>query len=149
MFIQSFKFNRKIAVCILAVLALILIALILLAGSGDAPKPAGEKLPDCEARVEFLMSLGWEADPASEVAQEITLPETFSEVLNSYNQLQLQQGYDLTPYCGQNCILYTYTLTSYPNCNTEVVACLYLYKDRVIGGDIHSVAMDGFIHGLR
>lgn len=147
MFIQSFKFNRKIAVGILIVLALILIALILLTGSEDTL--SREKLSNCEARVEFLMSLGWEADPSSEVAQEITLPMTFSEVLTQYNQLQLQQGYDLTPYCGKHCILYTYTLTSYPNCNTEVVACLYLYKDRVIGGDIHSVAIDGFIHGLR
>lgn len=149
MFIQSFKFNRKIAVGILAVIAITLICLILLAGRGEAQKLPGEKLPSCETRVAFLMSLGWEADPSSEVVQEITLPETFNEVLKSYNELQLQQGYDLSHYCGKTCVLYTYTLKSYPNSTTDVVACLYLYKDRLIAGDIHSVAMDGFIHGIK
>jgi hypothetical protein len=31
----------------------------------------------------------------------------------------------------------------------EVLASLYVLNDRVIGGDVHSTALDGFICGVR
>ncbi len=140
-------FTRKTAVGLLLAIGLSLMAIICIVGQQTRAQGAG--LHTTEERVAFLASLGWEADPASETQQEIRLPEVFDAVLENYNQLQLEQGYDLSAYCGHNCTLYSYTLLRYPNSVTDVIACLYLYKGKVIGGDIHAVELDGFMHGIR
>lgn len=100
-------------------------------------------------RMEFLSELGWEVDPASETAQEIHIPERFGEVYESYNRLQLQQGYDLEPYRGMDCSLYTYEVTNWPDKSQTVLADLCIYRDRVIAGDIHSTSLDGFMIGIK
>lgn len=122
-----------------------ILALIVLICSGGT----GSGLTTTEKRVEFLASLGWEVDASSETAKEIVLPETLGGVLAEYNELQKQQGYDLSQYCGEVCESYTYVLTSYPSGETGVIAQLFIYKGRVIGGDIHSAALGGFMHGLK
>ena len=38
-------------------------------------------------------------------------------------------------------------MLNYPT-DDEVSAHLYVYNDKVIGGDISSAALDGFMHGL-
>ena len=97
----------------------------------------------------YLAALGWEADPKSETAQEVIIPSAFTQVLENYNQLQLEQGFDLTEFRGVRCTVYTYALLSYPSGGCEAQACLYIYRGQVIAGDIHSTAMDGFMHGLQ
>ena len=145
MYVKSFKFSRRLAVACLVALGIVLIALVLLAGRGDG---AAADLETTEGRVEYLAELGWEADPQSETAQEVIIPSTFTEVLENYNQLQREQGFDLTEYRGVRCTVYTYALVYYPNSDCEAQACLYIYRGQVIAGDIHSTAMDGFMHGL-
>ena len=83
-----------------------------------------------------------------QTAKEIVLPETLGGVLAEYNELQKQQGFDLSQYCGEVCESYTYMLNSYPSGETGVIAQLFIYKGRVIGGDIHSASLGGFMHGL-
>lgn len=100
-------------------------------------------------RTAFLAELGWETDPASETAQEIHIPERFSQVYERYNELQRQQGYDLTPFRGRDCTLYTYAVTNWPEPGQEVTADLYILNDRVIAGDIHSTDLHGFMIGLK
>ena len=56
-----------------------------------------------EGRITYLRALGWEADPATETAQEIVLPRTFDGVFGDYNALQKQQGFDLSIYAGETC----------------------------------------------
>ena len=86
---------------------------------------------------------------ASEQTQEILIPEEFSPVYQDYNELQKQQGYDLEDYAGRKCTLYTYAVTNYPDKNQTVLADLYLYRDRIIGGDIHSTDLNGFMTGIK
>ena len=45
--------------------------------------------------------------------------------------------------------VYTYRVTNYAGTSDTVLAQLFVYRNRVIGGDIHATAMDGFMHGLR
>ncbi len=66
-----------------------------------------------------------------------------------YNALQLQQGFDLRRYGGLICSMYTYRVLNYPSGDENVLAALFVYRNRVIGGDIHSTALDGFMHGLK
>ena len=124
--------------------AAVVIAVIVLICSGGS----GSGLTTTEARVEYLASLGREVDPASETAKEVVLPDEMGGVLAEYNELQKQQGFDLSQYCGEVCESYTYVLTSYPSGETGVIAQLFIYKGRVIGGDIHSAYLGGFMHGL-
>ena len=96
-----------------------------------------------------VQALGWEADPVTETAQEIVIPRVFSGVFSDYNALQKQQGFDLSTYAGETCTAYTYRVTNYEGSTDTVLAQLFVYRNRVIGGDIHATAMDGFMHGLR
>lgn len=141
----------KTRTCFLTLGAFVLLALLLLAGRSlsGSDVPDSGKLSETEDRVEFLRSCGWEVDPDTEEEQIIHIPEVFSPIYEDYNALQLQQGYDLTDYAGRDCELYTYSVTNYPDETQTVLANLYLYRGRLIGGDIHATNLDGFMIGLR
>lgn len=141
----------KTRTCLITLGAFLLLALLLILGKSVSGSKflAADKLSGPEDRVTYLQSCGWEVDPATEEAQIIHIPEVFSPVYEDYNALQLQQGFDLLDYAGRDCTLYTYSVTNYPDESQTVLANLYLYKGRVIGGDIHSTNLDGFMIGLK
>ena len=135
-----------IVVCVLA-----FIAVLLMVGSsvGGVQILTADRASTAEKRAAFLGECGWEVDVASELSQEILIPERFSPVYEEYNTLQLQQGYDLAKYAGRTCTLYTYTVMNYPDKGQTVVANLYIYKNQIIGGDVHSTNLNGFMIGLK
>lgn len=102
-----------------------------------------------EDRVEFLRQFGWEVEsqPLEEV--KVTVPAEFDKVYQSYNELQLEQGFDLTKYHKKEVMRYTYRITNYPDYDGEVYANILVYKKKVIGADICSAEASGFIHGLE
>ena len=102
-----------------------------------------------EGRTAFLRRLGWEIDAGSEEHRIVRLPEVPGEVLERYNRMQKAQGYDLFRHLGERCEIYSYRLTNYPDCGQTVMVTLYVQGRRIIGGDIHSTALDGFMHGLK
>ncbi len=126
----------------------ILLFLLLFLGKGTSAV-SGDKLESTKERTEYLSGCGWIVDPSSEQEQIIHIPEVFSEVYEDYNHLQLQQGFDLRDYAGKDCTLYTYDVENYPDESQTVLANIYLYKGRLIGGDIHSTNLDGFMIGLK
>ncbi len=128
---------------------LLLAALLALGALRGGHAAAAERVTTTGERVALLERWGWRADPASETAETVRVPKTFSDVYESYNALQLDQGLDLRPYRGRECTLYTYAVTSWPEEGRTVVADLYVYEDRVIAGDIHSTDLGGFMVGLR
>ena len=107
---------------------------------------------DCgtlEGRLLFLERLGWQVDAESEEREHIRLPEELSDVMAGYNRMQKAQGYDLSRHLGERCEKYSYRLTNYPDCGQTVMVTLYVRGRRVIAGDVHSTALDGFMHGLK
>lgn len=150
MFMLTVKWNKKTAVLIIAIVAVLLIALVVAVGNSSKPSDPslGVQLNSCERRVAYLQSLGWIADPSSETMQEILIPREFNEIYEKYNELQKGQGFDLSEYCGMDAELYTYIVSNHP-CGEEAVAQLILFADQVIGGDIHSTALNGFMHGIK
>lgn len=134
---------------VLCVLAFIAVLLMVGTAAGGVKLLARDVASTTEKRVAFLAECGWEADPASEVAQQILIPERFTPVYEGYNDLQRQQGYDLSKFCGRTCTLYAYTVTNYPDKEQTVLADLYVYKNQIIGGDIHSTNLGGFMIGLK
>ena len=100
-------------------------------------------------RLAFLSSLGWEVDPDTEEAGSVKIPSCEDGAMTDYNALMQKGGYDLSPYEGKTVEQYLYQLKNYPNCTQTVWVTLYVYDGCVIGGDIHTAALDGFMHELR
>ena len=153
MFIKTIQFNRKTAIAAVLAAALLIILLVLIFARGGDKE--GKKLFDfsgggtTEARVSYLLDCGWEVDPEPLESKEVLIPREFSEVLTEYNRLQQQCGFDLSEYAGLTVEQYSYAVTNYPGYDGSVEATLYVYERRIIGGDIHATALDGFMHGLK
>ena len=135
------------ALCAVAVLAVILPLAIRL--MGGAPKGEGEPFPTEAAteedRREFLARFGWEVSSEPALEDEVTIPGRFDDVYTAYNDLQKQQGLDLTPYRGKTCRRYVYTIENYSGDEERVLATLLVYDGRVVGGDLSSARLDGFM----
>ena len=104
---------------------------------------------DEEDRIGFLAQFGWEVSPDPAECAEVTVPARFDKVYEGYNSLQKAQGLDLTRYRGKKVMRYTYTVTNYPDYDGTVYASLLVYKNKVIGGDLCSADLSGFLHGFR
>lgn len=98
-----------------------------------------------DERLAFLSQFGWEVEPEPLEIREIIIPEKFDEVYIRYNELQKEQGMDLLPYAGKTCKQWIYRVLNYPVSGEEVRAVMLVYEGQVIGGDISSVAIDGFM----
>lgn len=99
-------------------------------------------------RVEFLASFGWEIEPEAEEIFEVMIPAEFDDVIIKYNDIQKEQGCDLQKYAGKRCKRYTYIVSNYPEHDENVRANLIVYGGKIIGGDICSLELDGFMHGF-
>ncbi len=105
-------------------------------------------MEDNEVRLEFLKSFGWEVEENPVSGKTVTIPETFDAVYRKYNtDVQVPYGYDLTKFAGKKVTLYCYRILNYPT-NDDVFANILVYDGEVIGGDVSSVALDGFMHGF-
>ena len=150
MFVKAVKFNRKTAVFIIIASAAVIAAIILIAGKGSSgASPRSQAAKTNQDRVDYLAACGWEVEAEPVREQSVIIPREMDGVIAEYNELQKQQGFDLAEYGGLELEMYCYRVTNYPNCSDEVWASLYIYNNRVVGGDIHSTAMDGFMHGLK
>lgn len=102
-----------------------------------------------QARVEFLTGLGWQIDPEPVEVEDVVIPLEFDQVYENYNQLQQEQGFDLSAYAGRQVLRCTYRVLEHPSGQSEVRANLLVCGTRLIGGDVCSLQLDGFMHGLR
>lgn len=148
MYVVTMKWNKGIAALIIVVAALVLGLLIMLSG-GDSESGSPTGFETNEARVGFLEILGWQVDKEPLEEKSIVIPTEFSSVYEEYNRLQKAQGYDLSQYCGMEATVYTYAIHNYEGYVGGVVADMYICKGALIGGDVHSLALDGFMHGLK
>ena len=115
----------------------------------ETEKVRYDKIKTEEDRASFLAQFGWEIGDAPTEQTDVTVPAEFDKILKSYNEVQKQQGLDLTKYKGKTVTRYTYEIKNYPGYEGKVYANILLYKNRVIGGDICSADVNGFIHGFK
>lgn len=100
----------------------------------------------------FISNCGWQVEKEPVEVRDVVIPETFDEVYNSYNEIQLNQGFDLSKYAGQRVKRWTYTIKNYPNTTPEddfIRINILVSDDEIIGGDVCSVKLDGFMHGFN
>ena len=147
--------RRKLALWGLAAAALCCCALLVnfgfsrAAGGVEASAPISPKgIKTNEDRLAYLGSFGWQVNEEPLATEELIIPEEFDESYDDYLALQSAQGFDLAKYAGKRVKRYTYEITNYPTGETGVQVNLLIYKNTVIGGEVLSAQLDGFLHGL-
>jgi len=141
--------KKKIAIIFAAVVVAIAALVILLGGGKDASPTVSANVSNNDARVEFLKGFGWDVTTSPMESSQVRIPEKTNEVFDRYNQMQKQQGYDLSKYAGKTVMRYVYQINNYPGAIEPVYATLLVYKNQVIGGDVTDTAAKGHIHGFK
>ena len=108
-----------------------------------------DKVKTADDAAAFLSQFGWVADAGSAETREVTIPAEFDKVFAGYNELQKSQGLDLYKYKKKTVTRHTFTITNYEGYEGTVYANVLVYRNRVIGGDICSADVNGFIHGFE
>lgn len=157
MFICSMKMSKKkIVIGVLAGLVLVGIVVCLVAGKAagrgkpaDAGQSASLKVKDMEDIAEYVRSFGWEIESEPCEVVEVTVPEEFNDVYQSYNELQKKQGFDLEAYKGKLVQRTTFVVTNYPNYPENIRADVLTCDGVIVAADICSIEIAGFMHGMN
>ena len=140
-------FTRRKTLTLLLICGIVLL-LIFTARSVFGTKEKPLDLSTADGREAYLKSLGWEIDRDSESFRTVLVPRKLEGIMAQYNKIQLRQGYDLNKHLGQSCKQYGYDVKNYPGSQGKVIISLYIQDGKVIAGDVHSTAVNGFMHGL-
>lgn len=102
-----------------------------------------------EERRNYLATFGWETEREFE-EKELTIPQSWNQVYSDYNEIQMNQGFDLSEHKGKKVTLYTYTIKNYEESKQGVVADMLVCDGVLIGGDIcNTSAENGFLVGFN
>ena len=153
MFVCAVKATWKRVAVILLVAAAVIGLLVLLLGGCESPAeetaaPQPVRLTTVSEMVAWLAEEGIEVDSDSLVQDTVTIPQPFDDIYTQYNQLQLEAGFDLSPYQGRTVDRSCFTVLNYPGQEDGVLVHLLCCDGELIGGDLCSVRLDGFLTGL-
>ncbi len=155
MFIVSVKSDKaiKIAVCVLLVCALSIGGIIYVIKDNALPASntggISMRAETHADRMTFFSQFGWEIDENPVQVKEVIIPDEFDETYEKYNDIQRQQNLDLEKYKGARVKMWSYNILNYPGYeNTDGIICgnILVYEGIVIGGDICSNELGGFMH---
>ena len=139
--------KKRILLTAIAVATVLVTILMAVTGGSKSLKLESEK-----ERRSYISTLGITVSEEPPVIRNIVIPTEFSAVYKKYNELQKQSGFDLWDYRGEFAVQYTYMVTNYKNDKGEIEQDvrinLILYEGKLIGGDISSTRLDGFMKGL-
>ena len=108
-----------------------------------------DKIRSAEEAAAFLSQFSWQVEATPVEIRTVTVPEEFDKVFSAYNEMQKEQGLNLAKYKKKDVVRYTFSVTNYPDYEGTVYANVLVYRNRVVGGDISSAALDGFVHGFE
>ena len=108
-----------------------------------------DKVKNVSDVVGFLSQFGWTVNGATAQTAEVTIPAEFDKIFASYNEIQKSQGLDLSKYKKKELTRYTVEVTNYPDYDGKVYANVLVYRNKVVGGDICSADVSGFVHGFE
>ncbi len=154
MFIYTVKSKQIRAILIILFVVLTVSVLVFLSkDSENASKDNNTvllKAADSSERMSFISQFGWEVSEEPTEVREIVIPQTFDDVYKKYNEIQLAQGFDLSSYAGMRVKRWTYSVKNYAGYeDKDCIRINILVKDgTVIGGDVCSTELDGFMHGF-
>lgn len=102
-----------------------------------------------EERTAFFSQFGWEIAEDPVCVKEVIIPPEFDETYQKYNELQKQQGLDLEKYKGARVKHWSFKIKNYPgyeNDSEKIRGNILVLDGIVVGGDISSTPLDGFMH---
>ncbi|GAA6397541.1 DUF4830 domain-containing protein [Solibaculum mannosilyticum] len=146
------NFRRIAGFAAVAVGVAILLGVLLFSGGNTAASAAAGtqnfSAANAQERIQFIAQYGWEVEEDPVEVAEVAIPAQFNEVYETYNAIQKKQGFDLSRYQGKRVKRWCYQITNYPGYDGEVRVNLLVCDNKVVGGDVSSVALDGFMHGF-
>lgn len=163
MFIYSFKastlkFLGIISITLVALIAIIAFVPVYAEGLGAVSTgkiESGEvtvsydKVKTAADAVGFLSQFGWTVDGGNPESATVTIPAEFDKVFAAYNEIQKSQGLDLSKYKKKELTRYTFEVTNYEGYEGKVLANVLVYRGKVVGGDVCSADVSGFVHGFE
>lgn len=157
MFVISVKTSKLKSIFIIAFVAVfVTIGAVYFVSKGNA-KPVAKlgavslKAENAQERAAFFSQFGWEISEEPSEVKEVIIPTEFDDVYTKYNELQKKQGLDLTEYKGARVKMWSYEIKNYPeyeNSDTVIKGNLLIFEGVVIGCDISSTELDGFMTEL-
>ena len=157
MFIISVKSDKlkKIAGCFIAITLLVIGGTVSVMSSRTATVGNFSNISltadSHEARKLFFSRFGWEISDEPLEVKETVIPTEFDESYEKYNQLQKEQNFNLEKYKGVRVKSWSYEILNYPgyeNSDGTIRGNLLTYDGKIIGGDVCSVELGGFMHGF-
>lgn len=158
MFVVSVSKNKLkkmlLTAVVVIVLSFALVFTIMLLGNIQTSQTVSGVSNSAESETEiltFISGYGWEVDEEPVEVREVVIPETFDDVYNNYNKIQVEQGFNLEKYAGRRVNCRTYIIRNYPETMPEddfIRINLLICDNKIIGGDVCSVKLDGFMHGF-
>lgn len=149
MFIINLKFSLARIVALLIAVTALFIATVAISLERFENKAVSATITEGFSAYDYICSFGPTVDQSGLMTDEIVVPKNFNDVYNSYNEIQKSQGFDLAKYKGCTLVRYTYPVTDYPDKEQTVFAEILTYNDIVVGADIYSTSVDGFISALK
>lgn len=162
MFIYSFrasslKFLGIISVTLVALIAIVVFVPIYADGAASAGKVTYTESSDISYdgvksvgdAMEFLAQFDLTVNGTTAEVQKVTIPAEFDKIFASYNEIQKAQGLDLSKYKKKELTRYTFEVTNYEGYEGKVYANVLVYRGKVVGGDICSADVSGFVHGFE
>lgn len=153
MFVYSIK-SKHIKVALLAIFVVFTaVSLFILSQDSKETGKSGMSIKAAthSERMAFLSQYGWEIDEEPVEVQEVIIPSEFDDTYNAYNEIQKDQGFDLTVYAGMRAKRWTYIIKNYSGYENKdcIRVNVLVYDGLVIGGDVCSIELDGFMHGFQ
>ena len=95
-----------------------------------------------------LTNHGYTADPNYYEVKNIVVPNDFDIILDGYNDMIKQNGYDLNEQKGREAVKVVLKLTDYPNSSGDVFSSFLIVDNIVVAADLYSGGEDGFLINL-
>ena len=150
MFICSVRASSIKFFAVIALTLVILFTVIAFGGESSVYASAEGKEIDYggiktkDDRITFIEGFGIRVDGESEKEETFVMPENFDRIILGYNELQKEQGLDLSKYTKKKVTHYSYTVTNY-NSEGTVEVNLFVYRNKIIACDIASADGGGFV----
>lgn len=157
MFVVSVKSGFIKKVCIFAAVAIFAVIGGVISVSNTKTATVGNfsdvalKAESHEDRKAFFASFGWEISDEPLEVKETVIPAEFDESYMKYNELQKKQNFNLEKYKNTRVKSWSYEILNYPgyeNSDGIIRGNLLTCDGVVIGGDVCSIELGGFMHGF-
>ena len=152
MFIYSIRASTIKFFMVIALTLAVLVGIFVL-GSNDTVAAANTDVKlggirTNEDRLEFINQFGIEVSSDPKETVSFSVPENFDMAVSGYNEIQKQQGLDISKYKNKKVTRYTYEVKEYEGYDGAVNVNLIVYRNTVIACDVSSADPNGFVKPL-